>query len=173
MPNHDRTTKRNALFAPLFSKKSSSLLSFFTLRVTLVTAKNQHRCWKARYACARESSPLSFPLAFWHCFTHRNSASLSPHFANYKQQNNRFEKNILSLFRDFFTLWVNIYPYTYRGAPMMRAPHFISTFTTKAKPNILNPKRLLNRYSVARYLWEKNFPNEQWLNASLVMTTIC
>ena len=56
---------------------------------------------------------------------------------------------------------------------MMRAPHFISTFTTKAKPNILNPKRLLNRYSVARYLWEKNFPNEHWLNGSLVMTTIC
>ena len=32
--------------------------------VTLVTAKNKHRCWNARYACARESSARSSPLAF-------------------------------------------------------------------------------------------------------------
>ena len=32
--------------------------------VTLVTAKNKHRCWNARYACARESSALSSSLAF-------------------------------------------------------------------------------------------------------------
>ncbi len=32
--------------------------------VTLVTAKNKHRCWNARYACARESSDFSSHLAF-------------------------------------------------------------------------------------------------------------
>ena len=38
---------------PLSSKKSSFLLSFFTSGVILVTAKNQHRCWKARAARTR------------------------------------------------------------------------------------------------------------------------
>ena len=32
--------------------------------VILVTAKNKHRCWNARYACARESSALFSSLAF-------------------------------------------------------------------------------------------------------------
>ena len=64
MPNHDETTKRNALFAPLFSKNSSFLLPFFTLRVTLVTAKKQHRCWKARATRVREKFRFSSPLCF-------------------------------------------------------------------------------------------------------------
>ena len=35
----------------------------FIVRVTLVTAKNQHRCWmRAHYAHARESSPLCLEL---------------------------------------------------------------------------------------------------------------
>ncbi len=40
---------------PLSSKKSSFLLSFFTSGVTLVTAKNQRRCWKARVTRTRVS----------------------------------------------------------------------------------------------------------------------
>ena len=35
----------------------------FIVRVTLVTAKNQHRCWmRAHYAHAREPSPLCLEL---------------------------------------------------------------------------------------------------------------
>ncbi len=157
----------------LFQKESSFLLSFFTLRVTLVTAKNQHRCWKARATRVREKFRFSSPLCFLALSLCITTPLLYHPILQITNSKTVGLKNILSLFRDFFTLWGNIYPYTYRGAPMMRAPYFISTFTAKAKPNILNPNRLLNRYSVARYLWEKNFPNEQWLNASLVMTTIC
>ena len=47
-----------------FQKKSSFLLSFFTLRVTLVTAKNKHRCWKARATRVREKFRFSSPLCF-------------------------------------------------------------------------------------------------------------
>ena len=37
----------------LFSKKISFFFPIFLLSVTLVTAKNQHRCWKARAARTR------------------------------------------------------------------------------------------------------------------------
>ena len=172
MPNHDGTTKRNTLFAPLFSKKSSFLLSFFTLRVTLVTAKINIAVGR-RATRVREKFRFSSPLCFLALSLRIATPLLYHPFLQTTNSKIVDLKNILSLFRAFFTLSGNIYPYTYRDAPMMRAPYFISTFTAKAKPNILNPNRLLNRYSVARYLWEKNFPNEQWLNASLVMTTIC
>ena len=50
---------------PLFSKKSSFLLSFFTSGVTLVTAKKQHRCWKARATRTRVSIlPSLLPSLF-------------------------------------------------------------------------------------------------------------
>ena len=150
MPNHDGTTKRNTLFAPLFSKKSSFLLSFFTLRVTLVTAKNQHRCWKARATRVREKFRFSSPLCFL-ALSLRIATPLLYH-PILQTTNSKIAdlKNILSLFRDFFTLWGNIYPYTYRVAPMMRAPHFISTFTARAKPNILLLNRSLDRKSAGQ-----------------------
>ena len=52
--------------------------------VTLVTAKNKHRCWNARYACARESSARSSPLLSDTDIAQRNSAASSSSFENYK-----------------------------------------------------------------------------------------
>ena len=51
----DGRTGKTRFLLPLSSKKSSFLLSFFTSGVILVTAKNQHRCWKARVTRTRVS----------------------------------------------------------------------------------------------------------------------
>ena len=100
----------------LFSKKSSFFFPIFLPSVTLVTAKNQHCCWKARDARTRARVLPSLPtslftlawggglviLSFWVLLIGENSKI-------------EFSENILSLFRDFFTLWGDISPYTYRG----------------------------------------------------------
>ena len=53
-----KTTARpskNVYFAANLSSISTHFPSVLTLSVTLVTAKKQHRCWKAcAYACARD-----------------------------------------------------------------------------------------------------------------------
>ena len=80
----------------------------------LVTAKNQHRCWKARALHAYTRNPIQRFCEV--------EVSISVH-----------QQNKMSLFRDFFPLWVRIDPYTYRGASLKSTSHYDSTFTAKAK----------------------------------------
>ena len=42
-----KTTEKNVFFAPSLCSIFLHFCSIFSQRVTLVTAKNQHRCWKA------------------------------------------------------------------------------------------------------------------------------
>ena len=44
------------------------------------------------------------------------------------------EKN--AVFRDFFPLWSNIFPYTYRGPPMMCTSSILFYFHGESQPNI-------------------------------------
>ena len=101
----------------------------FSPCVTLVTAKNQHRCWKARAYTrtwerkAQRRSVLSFTL----CKT-------------------MMQKNILSLFPWFFPLWGYIDPYIFRDAIKLCASNLQFHFHGESQSNILNPNRLLDRY---------------------------
>ena len=83
--------------------------------VTLVTAKNQHRCWKARALRV-------------------GTRRLNRLFCKVDVSISTYQQNKMSLFRDFFPLWVRIDPYTYRGASLKSTPHYDSTFTAKANP---------------------------------------
>ena len=82
--------------------------------VILVTAKNQHRCWKARAL-------------------HVRTRRLNRLFCKVDVSISAYRQNEMSLFRDFFPLGVRIDPYTYRGASLKSASHYDSTFTAKAK----------------------------------------
>ena len=119
------TRGKSAFFRPSFLGISSffSLIylvflsikfSVFSPSVTLVTAKNQHRCWKARALHVRTKRLNEIILQSWYI-------------------NFCVSKNKMLLFRDFFPLWVRIDPYTYRGASLKSASHYDSTFTAKAK----------------------------------------
>ena len=122
-------------------------LSDFYPSVTLVTAKKQHRCWKARACaythayvlCAREAY-LFFICAVtgalsvvasallrvgWCrasiCYAgERNTCgvycTIIPRECNMEVSKMMVFEIELSLFCDFFPLWGNIDPYTYRGA---------------------------------------------------------
>ena len=122
------STEFRAVFFPNFSPC-----------VTLVTAKNQHRCWKARAYTrtwerkAQRGSVLSSTL----CKT-------------------MMQKNILSLFPWFFPLWGYIDPYIFRDAIKLCAPNLQFHFHGESQSKILNPNRSLDRYSVAHY-GEDNF----------------
>ena len=92
----------------------------FIARVPLVTAKNQHRCWKARaYTRVRKMSkfPPLFLLPFSKDYpkwtTIKAFWQLGLSFYTYF-------KIFSSLFRDFFTLWGYFSPYTYRGQDIKR-----------------------------------------------------
>ena len=84
-----------------------------TPSVTLVTAKNQHRCWKARALRVRTKRLDEAILQDWHI-------------------NFCISENKMSLFRDFFPLWGHIDPYTYRGASLKSTSRYDFTFTAKA-----------------------------------------
>ena len=80
--------------------------------VTLVTAKNQHRCWKAR-THART----------WERKTRRSIILPTA------PRKIKFQKNILSLFPWFFPLWGHIDPYTDReGNKKQREKKVYPTF---------------------------------------------
>ena len=64
VPNLDERTKKKGLLPLCFSLFLGFIAPILDTSVTLVTAKNKHRCWNARYACARESSDFSSHLAF-------------------------------------------------------------------------------------------------------------
>ena len=119
------TRGKSAFFRPSFLGISSffSLIylvflsikfSVFSPSVTLVTAKNQHRCWKARAL-------------------HVRTRRLNRLFCKVDVSISAYRQNEMSLFRDFFPLGVRIDPYTYRGASLKSASHYDSTFTAKAK----------------------------------------
>ena len=56
--------RKKGLLPLCFSLFLGFIALIWETSVTLVTAKNKHCCWNARYACARGSSALSSPLAF-------------------------------------------------------------------------------------------------------------
>ena len=142
--------RKKGLLPLCFSLFLGFIALIWETSVTLVTAKNQHRCWKARATRVREKFRFSSPLCFLALSLRITTPLLYCPILQTTNSKTVGLRNILSLFRDFFTLWGNIYPYTYRGAPMMRAPHFISTFTAKAKLNILPPNRSLDRKSAGQ-----------------------
>ena len=110
--------------------------------VTLVTAKNQHRCWKAR-TCART----------WDLRTKQNYI-LSPTPSKTKTQ-----KNILSLFPWFFPLWGHIDPYTNReGNKKQREKKVHPTFGVMAlkKAKTAEHFAYLN-YHQQMYSYEQQF----------------
>ena len=125
----DDKTEKNTLFPPSFMRNTllSSLL-FHLECDTCDSKKTTSLLEDARYAYAREPSAISFISI---------STSLRATYHSIWQvviaKHRLFEGN-LSLFCDFFPLWGNISPYTYRGAPMICASRFISTFTAKANP---------------------------------------
>ena len=96
----------------------------FITSVTLVTAKNQYRCWKARaYTRVRTMSKfpplylLPFSRDYPEWITNCTFWELGLSFHTY------FEV-FSSLFRDFFTLWGYISPYTYRGLDIKQRKAF-------------------------------------------------
>ena len=93
-PNSDENNGEKRVFCSIVMQHFRSI---FSQRVTLVTAKNQHRCWKAR-RCAYA----------WRI--------LLRSFGKVEAANSIHQENRMSLFRDFFSLWGNIDPYTNRGA---------------------------------------------------------
>ena len=143
MPNLDERTKKKGLIAPLFFPFSRFYCSHFGNECDTCDSKKSTSLLEgALRVCARKFNSLLLP-----CFLTLSLRSAIPHrhLLVLKTTNSKIKwfENILSLFRDFFTLWSNISPYTYRGAPMMRAPPFISTFTAKAKPNIFPPQSVI------------------------------
>ena len=122
----DNVSQKSFLFLFRPQKLFDFSLQIFPC-VTLVTAKNQHRCWKAR-AYART----------WDRKTRRSAIlSTSPH-------KTKAQKNILSLFPWFFPLWGHIDPYTNReGNKKQREKKVHPTFGVMAwkkrkLPNILH-----------------------------------
>ena len=111
------STEFRAVFSPNFSPC-----------VTLVTAKNQHRCWNARvHAHVRKKSTTT------QCFVIYTMKTM-------------MQKNILSLFPWFFPLWGYIDPYIFRDAIKLCAPNLQFHFHGESQSNILNPNRSLDRY---------------------------
>ena len=115
------------IFLPSFSCIFANLSSHFcSLCDTCDSKKTTSLLECARYAYARENFILNLPSLWpiksvWlFCYVH------IAYFGVLKENN--------ALFSDFFPLWGNISPYTYRGAPMICASRFISTFTAKANP---------------------------------------
>ena len=102
----------------LFSQKTSFFFPIFLPSVTLVTAKNQHCCWKARDARTRARGVPSL-LSSLFTFTWVTAWWTSCFRVLLIGENSKIgnSEKRLSLFRDFFTLWGDISPYTYRGAP--------------------------------------------------------
>ena len=100
-----------------------SICSIFIARVTLVTAKNQHRCWKARIYAREEDARIStaLPLAFLKGLSQMNNKLT---FWELGLSFHTFFEVFSLLFRDFFTLWGNIFPYTYRGLNVKRRKAF-------------------------------------------------
>ena len=90
-------------------------LHLFPPCVTLVTAKKLNRCWYARDTHAWDSFPSHrlFSLLFFADNTQKSSQSRI--LASRDSISNTRKENH-SLFCDFFPLWGNISPYTYRGA---------------------------------------------------------
>ena len=76
--------RKKGLLPLCFSLFLGFIALIWETSVTLVTAKNKHCCWNARYACARDSSALSSPLLSDTVIAQRNSASSSSSFGNYK-----------------------------------------------------------------------------------------
>ena len=103
----------SSVFSLIYLVFLSIKFSVFSPSVTLVTAKNQHRCWKARALHAYTRYPTQIFCEV--------EVSISAH-----------QQNKMSLFRDFVPLWVRIDPYTYRGASLKSTSHYDSTFTAKA-----------------------------------------
>ena len=107
------TDKRTKFLIPLHF---IDILHLTEKNVTLVTAKNQHRCWKARAARTRARVLPSlltslFPFAWV-------TTWLSKRFhALLTDVNGKIEisEKILSLFRDFFTLSAILNPYIIGG----------------------------------------------------------
>ena len=87
----------------------------FIARVTLVTAKNQHRCWKAR-AYTRVRKTPEFPPLFLLPFSRDYPKwTTIKTFCQLGLSFHTYFKVFPSLFHDFFTLCGYISPYTYRG----------------------------------------------------------
>ena len=134
----DDKTEKNILFAPSFMR--STLLSSLILHLecdTCDSKKNNiavgRRALRVR---ARAFCPLLSPR-----FLLGGSAN-SPYICQVVIAKYRYFKGNLSLFCDFFPLWGNNSPYTYRGAPMICTSRFISTFTAKANPTY-NPQSVI------------------------------
>ena len=115
--SHSQTQFLSEIWADILPQIS---LIFIT-SVTLVTAKNQHRCWKARaYTRVRTMSKfpplylLPFSRDYPEWITNCTFWELGLSFHTY------FEV-FSSLFRDFFTLCGYISPYTYRGGTKTKA----------------------------------------------------
>ena len=111
----------------------NTLLSFLIFHLECDTCDNKKTTSLlegARYAYAREPSAISFISISISLRRQRNF----PYICQVVIAKQRDFKESLSLFCDFFPLWGNISPYTYRGAPMICASRFISTFTAKANP---------------------------------------
>ena len=132
------STEFRAVFSPNFSPC-----------VTLVTAKKQHRCWKAR-AYTRT----------WERKAQRRSVLASTLCKTMMQ------KNILSLFPWFFPLWGYIDPYIFRDAIKLCAPNLQFHFHGESQSNILNPNRLLDRYGAICYREYNFLPSFIFLLAS-------
>ena len=114
----DETTEKNTLFAPSFFQKIIVFLSHFPPKCDTCDSKKSTSLLEgARCAYTREgfafSSHLAFHLRLGGCLVILSFGVLLIG-ENIKME---FFENILSLFRDFFTLWGDISPYTYRGAP--------------------------------------------------------
>ena len=77
--------RKKGLLPLCFSLFLGFIALIWETSVTLVTAKNKHRCWKARATRVREKVRLSPPLLLSDTvIAQRNSASLSSSFENYK-----------------------------------------------------------------------------------------
>ena len=109
-------------FPPIFPAFSLDYPPFFICCVTLVTAKKQHCGWNARLrvrAC-NSLKPLSL-LIVWFC-------NIRVTFYGILKKNS-------ALFRDFFTLWRYISPYTNRRCcKTCFAPPHHSFLLSRRKP---------------------------------------
>ena len=118
--SHSQTQFLSEIWADILPQIS---LIFIT-SVTLVTAKNQHRCWKAR-AYTRVRTMSKFPPLYLLPFS-RNFPKwtiIKPFWQLEISFNTHF-KVFSSLLRDFFTLRGYISPYTYRGLDIKQRKAF-------------------------------------------------
>ena len=110
-------------FSCIFSRLSSIFHLFFICCVTLVTAKKQHCGWNAR-------------LRVRACFLAQTSFFVNYLFCNIRIAFYGALKENSALFRDFFTLWRYISPYTNRRCCKTHfAPPHHSFPLSRRKPN--------------------------------------